>query len=56
MSKKLTKFQEKLLQVAFYVMAKDMTYEHENLIMEKMGCGVGDLYKLEDAIEEVFEK
>jgi hypothetical protein len=37
-------------------MSKDMTYEQEEVIMEKMGCGVGDLYKLEDIIENDLNK
>jgi hypothetical protein len=48
---KLTKYEQELLETAFLIFARDMTYEQEAKIVEKMNASISDLYEIERKIE-----
>lgn len=48
---KLTKYEQQLLEKAFLVFARDMTYEQEAKIVEQMKASISDLYELERKLE-----
>jgi hypothetical protein len=53
--KKLNKFQQKLLRIAFLVMDRDMNYLQEEEIMKKANASVSDLYELTSLLEDEEE-
>jgi hypothetical protein len=50
--KKLNKFQQKLLRIAFLVMESNMDYLEEEEILRRSGACVSDLHEITSLLED----
>jgi hypothetical protein len=53
---RLTNYEQELLEIAFLVLAKDMDYEQEDEILQKMNASVSDLREIENKIDETHTR
>ncbi len=54
--RRLTDYEQELLEIAFLVLAKDMDYEQEDEILQKMNASVSDLREIENKIDETHTR